>query len=923
MVASATTWTDPATWYTEVDGVLGTDYYSLYPYKTLSTKLGFSQFGELIDSNTNVGLEYAGVRDPFAAPAGSGLDPYGKLPKKVWINGWYIDLTYNHASWGLRNVWAGALFADLSTYGGPWIRVDKSYGSCTYEWQENFMDPGWEIDASGAVVGTTLVYGGRKTNGTVTTAPVEVLYDGPRMFIARLVNTVSDYNDATNDTLPIVDVIFTIIFDKAGKQVEILKDVKMLPTAKFQLAPLSVIAPVKIDSATMMQRFDVTSGILCQFSDREEWDLGSPSYLTTPKYSSYVHFYTEGKAPNDTVIEGQPTVYDSFWTALPTLPADVSVVGGYTNTSAYGPAPTGTTGMDTYDVAQIVSNDKAYVGYAGYWPSLSDWSADAGGGRRNIWYRAMLANDSHDIDSYAVPNDEPFLAPLTVGEWDFMLSDSHRTVGPITADAQFRGVAVYGVTDLNAGTWDRNMLPTPYPNVIDREAQYLLNTVYNPWDLDKAQDTDYMRWVQKLTADGSKAFMLRLSDMFPARPAISGWPYVYANYFPYQTVTLPSPSPPPWVPWDSYCNFTERVLVDGVLQTRGVDYTLWTNATWDTSGGYYHNNGYIWVNFTTAPAVNATIKILFSTVGLTLDTYALDGSWNWGVVGKEPYALPIDCEALGMATEWAAVYNNDPVDMTASDMQNTAYAPAAPYVLSQMRPTLLPDKNAYRDANPAFNKGRAAFMDDWSCHQVDSTWLNGVPIASSNIMSLGGPSANMVSEYFNDFSDAFATLPQWTPNTAYASEIMPLTCWSFNKNDISGVLHAYKMQTDATGKQTIGYGVISTYKDLNGTVGLMIWGYTGQDTYYTAWSLLHSDVLYLALRTMPYGVTSLVLQFNYTLHPTDYCFVTILEALGTISEFDFQGYLTYYSSMVSEYGTACGWPSTWLIDKFPTIHIDP
>jgi hypothetical protein len=106
---------DPASWYMKVDGVLDTDYYSLYPYEAKSIKLGFSKFGELIDNNTNVGLEYAGARDPWAEPAGSGLDTQ-KLPKKVWINGWFLDITYNHSSWGLRNLWAGALFGDLSDY---------------------------------------------------------------------------------------------------------------------------------------------------------------------------------------------------------------------------------------------------------------------------------------------------------------------------------------------------------------------------------------------------------------------------------------------------------------------------------------------------------------------------------------------------------------------------------------------------------------------------------------------------------------------------------------------------------------------------------------------------------------------------------------------------------------------------------------
>ncbi|MHC3129386.1 MAG: hypothetical protein IBV52_04845, partial [Candidatus Bathyarchaeota archaeon] len=41
---------DPSTWYMTVDGVLDTDYYTLYPYETdKSLKIGFSKFGELIN----------------------------------------------------------------------------------------------------------------------------------------------------------------------------------------------------------------------------------------------------------------------------------------------------------------------------------------------------------------------------------------------------------------------------------------------------------------------------------------------------------------------------------------------------------------------------------------------------------------------------------------------------------------------------------------------------------------------------------------------------------------------------------------------------------------------------------------------------------------------------------------------------------
>ncbi|MEM2703385.1 MAG: hypothetical protein QXR45_09505, partial [Candidatus Bathyarchaeia archaeon] len=161
---------DPADWYMTINGVLDTDYYTLYPYKSALLKVGLSKFGELIDDTTNVGLEYDNARDPFAPVAGTTIPP--ELQKNVWINGWYIDIRYKHQTWGDRCVWAGALFADITDYGGPWLRVDNDYGSCTYEWEEAFNLPGKEIDVTDPVnVIGPLRAGGRKTNGTVLTDP--------------------------------------------------------------------------------------------------------------------------------------------------------------------------------------------------------------------------------------------------------------------------------------------------------------------------------------------------------------------------------------------------------------------------------------------------------------------------------------------------------------------------------------------------------------------------------------------------------------------------------------------------------------------------------------------------------------------------------------------------------------------------------
>ncbi|MBS7621122.1 hypothetical protein KEJ32_03275, partial [Candidatus Bathyarchaeota archaeon] len=453
---------DPTAWYMTVNGVLDSDTYVLYPYASKSLKVGFSKFGELIDSNRNVGLEYAGARDPFAAPAGPSIDE-SRLPKKVWINGWYIDIRYVHEDWGPRNVWAGALFADKGDYGKNWIRVDNDY---TYplhprlESDETFDDKGLELDGFNVIPG--LVNGGRKTNGTAITEPIIVLYDGPRLFVAMSVTHIYDWYEETDENLHLVDVVLTIMFNKVKKQVVVIKDVKFIDQAKFVIADLPITTPEGED-------ITIPRALLVQFSNREEWDLGAKGVANTVDYSSYVHFYTKGTAPNDNESEGQPTVYNDAWTMLPTLPANVTYGGVKIN--AWGPEPK-TNG--TYDVAQIISNDKKYVGWHAFWPSLSDWSADAARGSVKTWFRAMKADDPHWIDSYS--GSEPFLAPLIVGEWDFILSDrEEKVMNIINIGRQFRGVSVYGVTDLNDGD-DANM-GSGHNNLLDSEVLYQLNEI--------------------------------------------------------------------------------------------------------------------------------------------------------------------------------------------------------------------------------------------------------------------------------------------------------------------------------------------------------------------------------------------------------------------------------------------------------------
>jgi len=466
---------DSADWYKTVEGVIDTDTYTLYPYQAKPLTIGFSKFGEMINLIDKVGLQYGITdgRDPFAPLFGSTIPDL--IPEHKWLEGWLINITYFDSFERMRNVWATALHADTRTagIGNGWVRVDDDYvvpGGATSESDEKPTKAGYYIGSSPAQYG----YGGRITNGSVVTEPLEVLYDGPRRFVARCVNHIYDWWE-DGGTEHLVDVIITIDFNKVKKEVVVMKDVKLIPV-KALYTPIppefwGEVHDYTDQSGLVIANKTITDpilGIFVQFSNRGEWDLGKPGTL-----QSYAHFYTEGN--NGTYADGDYREagywgYDVYNGAAvnddPVMYEGLSTVYGYEYelTTTAPPTTWSRHGMEpwpdhpfmdsTFDLAQIISDDKKYVGWAAYWPSCSDWSVD--GLDLGQWWKSLASYDKHPIDG---TTKEPWLSPYVIGEWDFVL-DKTSSIITITdpdnnfsydwkIDKQFRGVTVYGVTDLH------------------------------------------------------------------------------------------------------------------------------------------------------------------------------------------------------------------------------------------------------------------------------------------------------------------------------------------------------------------------------------------------------------------------------------------------------------------------------------------
>lgn len=566
---------DASSTYTYVNGNLNTDTYTQYPFEANNVSFGFSQYGELLGiapgANQSVqgnwvGMSYNGL-DVFAPKTSA-------IPMPQWINGWYLYISYIdvHVANKDRNLWAFAMFSDGNTAGGP-----------------------WQVNVTGTPDGTP--YGGRKTNGYVVTDPLQVLYNGPREYIAQSTNHIFD-NDGTH-TWPVVDLIITMIFDKVSKQVVLYKDLK-----------------------TTIEKLDLWGKLNVQLSDREEYDMGSlyagyahfyeqagvtcytPSYSTvqsltrdyidTQAGSSYVQRFTNGTEMyllNPPSYLGIPyAVYPDYLKvyidgvfvdpSAAQQPYSVQATGGSTYVLIASPpsnssmitfkykyifksaCPPGLVGVAVsgvmpwwkqYDYAQLISSDNNYVAWDAFWPPTSSYTVDG------------VLKFTQPLYDYQVAQltSAPKRSPLIIGQWDVALDPATLWM--------FRAVEVKGICNLH-NAQDPQEPSAPYKGTtLDVEAQYQLNSVFNPYDLKSAINNNLRTWVDYYTVTASDITAGYLNVQ------LSNYPVHYVG--------------PSVGSWETYNSQSERVFVNSVLQypTRSVA------ANEPTSAPTYHKAAYTFV----------------------------------------------------------------------------------------------------------------------------------------------------------------------------------------------------------------------------------------------------------------------------------------------------------------------------------------
>ena len=633
--------------YCWIEGVLHNDTYTLYPYAQQSMDIGFSKYGEMIGYNEathiGLGLQYPGysqAADPDDAPLGTydqrigtSVDPFcnEKVGVDWWMNGWFLDIKYTPLGAASREIWAFALFSDGAKHGGDWkVMPSVSADSVARPlWQENppYANPDVTVYPDSVIPAAQKpnYMGGRKTNGYCETDPIEIVYNGPRRFIAICRTRLSDVGASAD----LVDLTFTYIYNKDEKNVIMLKDIK---------------------------RLYVKSSMNVALGDRGEWDLG-----ITPATDSYIHWYTDEPVEywdeNSNGIITLPEEKDTFnlfksyfldnkcpkkwWDTVPSdeIPTQVcdewteslrSFPGArYTNDISWTETQPTCYGRDwhydqtikdhSYAVAQVISKAGDYVGALAVWPHPEFWAAHnqyfppkrtttAGGGlnpssltlmltplsRMLEWNRWTVTEDppggdyphgyltdrsdvwvtSDDVVSATGATYEPII-PFTIYEHDFKLDSTVPS---------YRIVSVYMLTDrhdaddtdamrgANAEDWSSGK------NWIDREIQYQLDEIFNPSDIYDAMHKNTKSWVEFYNKgvdspttvwtptnikawDGLKYYCIQLDS---ERTIENGLTIPSLPVYP---GTEPGVRPSSWdnmhgLCWDAYCADTERVLVN-------------------------------------------------------------------------------------------------------------------------------------------------------------------------------------------------------------------------------------------------------------------------------------------------------------------------------------------------------------------------
>ncbi|MCW4044909.1 MAG: hypothetical protein NWE94_05265, partial [Candidatus Bathyarchaeota archaeon] len=457
------------------------------------------------------------------------------------------------------------------------------------------------------------------------------------------------------------------------------------------------------------------------------------------------------------------------------------------------------------------------------------------------------------------------------GEYTFTLNaDGTATIGGLNNNMKYKILystrATYSLADLLAMTFtvnDTSVSATPPYNIVsmnDAKQQSWTDPLGMQWvfrvdDINLAATlntgNDYtVNYTTVLTRDlnGWETNFVVRGVSYPASNTYTG-SWDFQNLAPLSNNNVSVAISMVDIHW----MVTNPTLQDLIVSQLGFTATLSVNVTYvynsDTGGNYTLLTATLDAN----PASQYAGMLYMYTENQM-------GRYEWINIGRD--AATVDSAGSALVAEAFDSLKKVQIGIAGSDLEASDAANRMPWVMANFATGT--SVAAYKDSLL-----RAALRDDFCTY-----W----PVASSNMIGVGGPLANLFAYYANDWTDAFYGLEQFA-GTAYANKIVPITCW--NRNWPGYTYNTYNSSSNT------GYAVIATHKDINGTVLFTVWGHWGRDTYYASlW--LHGDEArglepgIIELQRAPNGVTSIILKIDYTnpYHPT----YTIPEVLGTISE---------------------------------------
>jgi hypothetical protein len=290
--------------------------------------------------------------------------------------------------------------------------------------------------------------------------------------------------------------------------------------------------------------------------------------------------------------------------------------------------------------------------------------------------------------------------------------------------------------------------------------------------------------------------------------------------------------------------------------------------------------------------------------------------------GTIPYGLCNGTVATGTFVNYLETFNNvakmnggvptgtDPKPYIRTGLVNFAFNVYDDVLKSPPQPVA----GGYSASNTYWYPSKDPLTERWNGAFTSMVGYGGILYHPNGIVTLGGEKANGLTRYFNDFDFAISregTTPYALVNDNFAAGSAPTSNPGFNTLDYFPLSTwnsnwasppSYKNPSD----NSVGYAVIALARDINGTRGMSVYGWDARDTYWAAaWTSQYLGV-YVNSQWVPAGTVALVLKISYNgpnLEPTAF---TVVKALGTITEFGSNIFVTNYGGFDAITG-----PATW------------